>query len=259
MECLLLFGAGPLLVRGWLPAWLWPWVLGLGGVVALAWLVRRARPQPPLAPEQRRLRPMLMRFALCALLLIAVIALLAPERLFQLPRERPLFWLTLIAGYPLLSVLPQELVYRQLFARRYGGLFHGRWGWIVASALAFGWLHVVFDNWLAPLLCVLGGAFFAHTYAETRSLRLAVAEHSLYGMLVFTVGIGDFFYHAGERMLAGACFRPPPADRWRRRRAAPGSGACPRRPCSGRAPSDRSGTDPPSADRRARWQTPGRR
>jgi hypothetical protein len=35
---------------------------------------------------------------------------------------------------------------------------------------------------------------FARRYQRSRSLR-AAAEHALYGVLAFTVGLGDLFYH----------------------------------------------------------------
>ena len=47
---------------------------------------------------------------------------------------------------------------------------------------------------LAVALCVIGGWLFADTYSRTRSLWLASAEHALYGCLVFTVGLGRYFY-----------------------------------------------------------------
>jgi hypothetical protein len=45
------------------------------------------------------------------------------------------------------------------------------------------------------LLTLIGGWFFAETYARTRSMRLVWLEHALYGCLVFTIGLGDYFYH----------------------------------------------------------------
>lgn len=206
LECLLLFGGAPLLLL-WLvpPAW-WPWLLAVAGLLCVAlWWCRgppaRRRWLGPLRPlERERLGLLGWRFGGCALLLLGLIALLAPERLFNLPREDTTFWLLLLASYPLFSVLPQEAVYRYLFRLRYRRLFGP--GWVWASALGFGWLHIVFANPVAPLLCLLGGWLFADTYRRTGSLRLTVAEHTLYGALVFSVGIGDFFFHAGPALLA---------------------------------------------------------
>ncbi len=66
--------------------------------------------------------------------------------------------------------------------------------WLV-SGIGFGFAHIVFDNWVAPALCAIGGLIFAHTYRRTRSLALASFEHALYGDLVFTLGLGRYFYH----------------------------------------------------------------
>lgn len=146
---------------------------------------------------------MMSRFLACAAGLLLAVGLLSPDRLFYMPLERTALWAVLLATYPVFSVYPQELVYRHLFRRRYRRLFPGRAGWIVASAVAFAWLHIVFDNWLAVALTLIAGLFFAHTYLASRSLRLAIVEHTLYGALVFTVGIGEFFYHEAVGPSAG--------------------------------------------------------
>ena len=54
------------------------------------------------------------------------------------------------------------------------------------------------------VLTAIGGWFFATTYARTRSLWLASFEHALYGQLVFTVGLGQYFYGGTVQMIDGA-------------------------------------------------------
>jgi membrane protease YdiL (CAAX protease family) len=66
---------------------------------------------------------------------------------------------------------------------------------VLISGAAFGLAHIVFNNWVAPVLCAVGGVLFAHTYHKTRSLALVCLEHALYGDFVFTVGLGRYFYH----------------------------------------------------------------
>ncbi|MEU4707697.1 hypothetical protein AB0G00_14815 [Nocardia salmonicida] len=39
------------------------------------------------------------------------------------------------------------------------------------------------------------GVLFATRYQRTRSLLTTSVEHALYGILMFTIGLGDFFYH----------------------------------------------------------------
>ncbi len=44
-------------------------------------------------------------------------------------------------------------------------------------------------------MTIVGGWIFASRYRRTRSLFTVSVEHALYGMLVFTVGLGQYFYH----------------------------------------------------------------
>lgn len=112
----------------------------------------------------------------------------------SLPRERPTLWLIIMVFYPLVSVYPQEVIWRAFMFHRYRTLFRGRWAMIGASAVAFGHAHVVFHNWLAVGLCVIGGVLFARTFDRSRSTLASWIDHALYGCLVFTIGIGRYFY-----------------------------------------------------------------
>ncbi|MDX1388111.1 MAG: CPBP family intramembrane glutamic endopeptidase [Acidobacteriota bacterium] len=148
----------------------------------------------------RRLRVRLLRallpFLFAAPLLFVMTATVAPEKLFGMIRERPVLWGTLMVLYPVLSVYPQGLVYRAFIFHRYRPLFRNRWMRIVASALAFSMVHVIFENWIAPLLTLAGGLLFAWTYARTRSALVASFQHALFGCFSFTIGLGWFFYYA---------------------------------------------------------------
>ena len=57
-------------------------------------------------------------------------------------------------------------------------------------------MHIVFMNPVAVLLSLVGGFLFSATYSKTKSLLWVSVEHSLYGMLIFTLGLGKFFYGA---------------------------------------------------------------
>jgi uncharacterized protein len=141
-----------------------------------------------------------LRFAVAALLLTALIAIFTPDKLFLLPRSRPERWIGLLVFYPLFSVYPQELLFRAFFLKRYEALLRSRWGLILANALAFGWAHVFFPTPVVGVtLTFLGGLLFADTYLRTQSLRLAVLEHALYGNLIFTIGLGEYFFGGGGR------------------------------------------------------------
>jgi membrane protease YdiL (CAAX protease family) len=140
-------------------------------------------------------RPVARRFALGGALLTVGAALFAPQLLFSFPRQRPQLYAMVMVLYPLLSVYPQEIVFRAFFHHRYRDLFGGRTALIAASGAAFGYAHVVFENWVALALSVAGGVLFAHTYERSQSTLAVSIEHALYGCLIFTVGLGQFFYH----------------------------------------------------------------
>ncbi len=117
-----------------------------------------------------------------------------PEALFNLPRRDMALWAAIMFGYPLLSVFPQEIVYRAFLMHRYRPAFPGRWTIIAASASAFGFGHVVLQNWLAVAMTFAGGALFAWRYERSKSLAAVWIEHALWGCLIFTIGLGKFFY-----------------------------------------------------------------
>jgi hypothetical protein len=56
-------------------------------------------------------------------------------------------------------------------------------------------MHIIFGNVIAPLLTIPGGYLFCRTYARTGSLPAAAIEHAVYGDIVFTVGLGVYFYN----------------------------------------------------------------
>lgn len=146
----------------------------------------------------RAWRPCLARIA--ALLLTGGAALLAfayglpGVEPFALPRERPLLWVAVLLFYPVLSALPQELIFRVFIFHRYRCLFPNPWQLALVSAAVFALAHLVLGNWVAPLLSLAGGLLFAYTYARTGSLALVTLEHGLWGNWLFTLGLGAYFY-----------------------------------------------------------------
>lgn len=97
--------------------------------------------------------------------------------------------------YPLLSVPVQELAYRTFFFHRYGPLFGtGRASLILTNGILFGFAHIVFGNTVAIFGSMVIGALLAYRYEATRSLWAVWLEHTLWGWLVFTVGLGHFFF-----------------------------------------------------------------
>ncbi len=138
---------------------------------------------------------LLLRDAAFMLLLGLAVRISAPQLLFSLIKSSPVFWAIIMVLYPLVSVYPQELLYRVFFFHRYKLLFGSGPTMILASACAFGFAHVIFGNWLAMGLCAIGGLLFAITYHQSNSLLLTCIDHALFGNFIFTIGLGRFFYH----------------------------------------------------------------
>jgi len=130
-----------------------------------------------------------------------VVYVFYPEKLFILPIENPVIWLLIIFVYPPLSVIPQEFLYRSFFFARYSALFPGKHAMVIASTLFFVFMHIVFSNVIVILATLIGGYFFADTYSRTRSLRIVCFEHSLYGYVIFTFGLGEFFVFGVAKSL----------------------------------------------------------
>jgi CAAX protease family protein len=141
---------------------------------------------------------LLLRDAVFLALLGLAVRLFAPELLFSFVKRAPGFWILVMLLYPLMSVFPQELLYRTFFFQRYHSLFGSGWGMLLASALAFGFVHIIFGNWLAVGLCILGGLLFSLTYQHSGLLLLTCVDHAFFGNFIFTIGLGQFFYHGSR-------------------------------------------------------------
>lgn len=125
----------------------------------------------------------------------ALVLWLAPWRLLSLPLNATDLWIRVMILYPFLSALPQEIVYRVLFFERYGHLFPNVRVAILINALCFGLAHLFFMNWPALILTTIGGLIFAWAYAQKRSFGFACLLHALGGQIIFTSGLGIYFYH----------------------------------------------------------------
>jgi membrane protease YdiL (CAAX protease family) len=130
-----------------------------------------------------------------AAVIFALVLALIPHRLFGLPRYMPETWALVMIFYPLVSVLGQELLFRPLFFRRYGDLFAGPVTLVLANAAVFSLTHAFYQNWVALTLTFLGGLIFAEAYRRTGSFPLVFLLHTFAGQLIFTSGLGVYFYH----------------------------------------------------------------
>lgn len=145
-------------------------------------------------PDRATVVSIFVTFAIGSLVVAGLVAAIMPDRLFSLAAERPGLWLKIMTLYPFTSVLAQEFAYRVFFFHRYGVLFSSRWTLIVANALAFGFGHILFRNWIAVGGTFVVGLLLAWRYERTRSFWAVYIEHVLWGWLVFTIGLGVYFF-----------------------------------------------------------------
>jgi hypothetical protein len=146
-------------------------------------------------PLRGALPSMAAMWALAAVVGVVAIWFYSKSMLFDLARRETLLWLAVIIGYPVFSVYPQELVFRAFLLHRYRPLFRSPGRLAAASAAAFGFAHILFGNVLAVALTLVGGWLFARRYQRTRSLLTTCVEHAGYGLIIFTIGLGHYFYH----------------------------------------------------------------
>ena len=141
----------------------------------------------------RHVLAILVTFLLLGGAVAYAVSEIMPRQFLDMVRHRPHVWQRVMLLYPLLSVLPQEIAYRTFFFHRYGPLFAGhRWALILINGLLFGFGHVMFGNWIAVAGTMVTGMLFAYRYDATRSLWAVWLEHTLWGWLVFTVGLGGY-------------------------------------------------------------------
>ncbi|QJR82695.1 CPBP family intramembrane metalloprotease [Alteromonas pelagimontana] len=118
--------------------------------------------------------------------------LIKPELFLQWPLQKPMVWLLTLLIYPLISVIPQEIIFRTYFFHRYKKILPSKnWRWTV-STFVFGLAHAVYGNWVAVVLSWCGGALFGYRYIRTQSTPVVVIEHALWGSFIFTVGLGSY-------------------------------------------------------------------
>jgi hypothetical protein len=126
----------------------------------------------------------------------------APEGFLRLPRESPRLWGVVAVLYPLLSVLPQGILFRVFFLHRYEPLFGHGAAMLVAGTIAFSFAHVIFRNAVALGVTALGGLIFMLSQMATGSMLIASLEHAVYGVAAFTFGMGRFLFLGAARITA---------------------------------------------------------
>jgi membrane protease YdiL (CAAX protease family) len=118
-----------------------------------------------------------------------------PDWFLEFPTNRPETYKRIMVLYPLFSVAAQELVYRTFYFHRYGPVF-GEQAWlaVVVNGILFGFAHIVVASEFAIVATALGGLILAARYAQTRSFWGVFVEHTIWGWLIFTIGLGRYFF-----------------------------------------------------------------
>lgn len=136
-------------------------------------------------------RQVIALLAIIIVLTITYVWFTDASQLFIVPRTKPMLFVSIVLVYSLLSVYPQELIFRTFFFQRYHDIFKTKAVAIICNALVFMLAHLFFNNMLVLLLTFLGGLIFAYTYTKTQSTLLVSIEHAIYGCWLFTVGMGE--------------------------------------------------------------------
>ena len=182
-----------------LQIWLMP-LLGLVGIVCLAVLLadnqfKRFRLWHT-TDFLHHFKTALKLFIPWACLMMAAVYLIRPDLFLDWPLHQTGLWLTTLLIYPVVSVIPQEIIFRTFFFHRYKPIMPSkRWRWAVSTFL-FGLAHLVYGNWVAVILSWCGGALFGYRYLQTRSTPVVVVEHTMWGCFIFTVGLGAWLIRA---------------------------------------------------------------
>lgn len=135
----------------------------------------------------------LLRFLIIAVIAFLFVYFFHNDLLFHFADEKPERYLLFLVIYPVVSVIPQEIVYRGYFFYRYKSIFPNIKIMGIINAILFGYLHFIYDNWLAVIGAALVGIVFIINYLKTKSLMNVAIEHYAYGILIFTLGLGKFF------------------------------------------------------------------
>lgn len=151
-------------------------------------------------PHQGWWRAPLARACVVAVLSLGFCLMFLPELLFDFPRHKTTIWVLVLCLYPFLSVLPQEIIYSLYFFEVVASGKQGKWLKIGLGTLLFSWVHIIYDNSFALWGTLIGGAVFNWLYWSYRDepgvMWRVIVEHSLYGLIIFTVGLGGFFFLA---------------------------------------------------------------
>ncbi len=115
--------------------------------------------------------------------------------LLELPKQRPSLWFMIMLLYPLLSVVPQELIWRYHLLEQMKPILPSKQLRIFISSFAFGWMHVVYGHYFSVIsTIILGWILCIIYYRSGKSIWPIWFIHAIAGQAVFTFGLGEYFY-----------------------------------------------------------------
>ncbi len=144
------------------------------------------------SPTQKSsyLKRLLLKFLSIAILTSVITILFYQENLFNAIRNNLGRYFIILGIYVFFSVIPQEFIYRQFYFQRYNILFKSEKQLIVANTLVFCIGHLFFNNLLVLAITLVGGLIFSLSYFKYQSFKWICVEHSLYGLWLYTIGLG---------------------------------------------------------------------
>lgn len=143
--------------------------------------------------KENTLKEIGTRFLVIAILTTLVLYFQNKEQLFNVIVNKPDLWFKFSGIYILFSVIPQELIYRTFFVKRYQELIKKEWLFILINSTLFSFAHIWFQSWTVLAFTFVGSLLFIKTYLKIKSTWFIILEHSLYGVWLYTVGYGALF------------------------------------------------------------------
>ena len=121
------------------------------------------------------------------------VILVDKDLLFIFPKTNFELWLLVILIYPFLSVIPQEIVYRVFFFQRYFPNERSFYFLTLLNMIVFSYGHIVFNNVHAILITAIVSPIFTYAYLK-KSFFTCIVLHALGGQIIFTLGLGKYFF-----------------------------------------------------------------
>ncbi len=147
-------------------------------------------------------RGVFLRSLLILILSIIAMFILPHHGWFSLPQYSWKLWLMVMVFYPLISVLPQEIIWRFYLLEATKTILPHRYMRVLVSALLFGWLHIIYLNIFSLIATIYLGLQLAYSYYQgEKSIWPLWVEHALAGQIIFTLGLGTYFYNGSTPPL----------------------------------------------------------